>query len=69
MLSQEEAVARVVGAFICAIITGAFASYKNRSAIGWGIAGFFSFIIAFIILLFLGKKRNPDAEQIKDYVD
>jgi ABC-type multidrug transport system permease subunit len=69
MVTQEEIIARLVGAFFCAVITGMLANYKNRSVIGWGIFGFFTFIIAFVILLLLGKKKDPSVEQPKQYVD
>ena len=69
MVTEEEIIARLVGAFFCAVITGMLASYKNRSVIGWGIFGFFAFIIAFLILLVLGKKKDPYSEKPKEYLD
>jgi hypothetical protein len=68
-MEQEAIVARLVGAFIAAIVTGGFAGYKNRSKIGWGIAGFLFFIIPFIILLFMSKKDDGKDNQINEYVD
>lgn len=37
------------------VLTGAIAHHKNRSAIGWGLAGFVAGILATIVILCLKK--------------
>jgi Na+/melibiose symporter-like transporter len=42
----------ILGPFLFAFVTAYFAGWKNRSRVGWGIAGFFLGAIALIILAF-----------------
>ena len=48
----------LIGSFIAAIICGVIAATKGRSALGWGILGFFFSILTLIIVIIIPSKRK-----------
>ena len=48
----------LIGGFIAAIICGVIAATKGRSALGWGILGFFFSILTLIIVIVIPSKRK-----------
>ncbi len=44
---------------VCAIVCASMASSRNRSALGWGIAGLFFGIFAVILLALMGHQYTP----------
>ncbi len=48
-------IAHIIFAIVCASIAGA----KGRSALGWGILGFFFSLITLIVVIFIPRKKEP----------
>ena len=48
----------LIGGFIAAIICGVIAATKGRSALGWGILGFFFSIVTLIVVIVIPSKRK-----------
>ena len=48
----------LIGGFIAAIICGIIAATKGRSALGWGILGFFFSIVTLIVVIVIPSKRK-----------
>jgi hypothetical protein len=48
----------LIGGFVAAVICGAVAAAKGRSAIGWGILGFFFSIITLIVVAVIPSKKS-----------
>lgn len=48
----------VIGGFIAAVICGVIAAAKGRSAIGWGILGFFFSILTLIVVIVIPSKKG-----------
>jgi hypothetical protein len=48
----------LIGGLIAAIICGLIAAAKGRSAIGWGILGFFFSIITLIVVIVIPSKKS-----------
>jgi hypothetical protein len=48
----------VIGGIIAAIICGVIAATKGRSAIGWGVLGFFFSIITLIVVIVIPSKKS-----------
>jgi hypothetical protein len=48
----------LIGGFIAAIICGVIAATKGRSALGWGILGFFFSILTLIVIIVIPSKRK-----------
>ncbi|TNE65419.1 MAG: hypothetical protein EP335_05745 [Alphaproteobacteria bacterium] len=44
----------------CAFICGTMASSRNRSPLGWGIAGLFFGVFAILLLALVGHQYVPD---------
>ncbi len=44
---------------VCAFICASMASTRNRSSLGWGIAGLFFGILAIILLALVGHQYKP----------
>ncbi len=46
-----------IGSLIAAIISGVIAGTKGRSALGWGILGFFFSILTLIVVIVIPSKK------------
>ena len=47
----------LIGSFIAAIICAVIAGTKGRSALGWGILGFFFSILTLIVVAIIPSKK------------
>ena len=58
ILSGIKGIFALIGGLIAAIVCGFIAATKGRSAIGWGLLGFFFSIITLIVVIVIPSKKS-----------